>query len=73
MKRLILVAKKYEPELRAAVAAAATGLVGGLARAASADVYNYIKSHLSSKGVPHDDRHADPSTLPAGHVYYHHG
>ena len=73
MKRLIIVAKRYEPELRAAISAATCAFAGGLANAAGRDVYEHVKRHLRQNRVPHDDRHMDPAHVPDNHVYFHHG
>jgi len=71
MKRLIIVARRYEPELRSAISAATKAFGGGLSAAPKQDVYEYIKVHLRQNQVPHDDRQADPSHVPENQVYFH--
>ena len=65
-KRLIIVAKQFEPELRSATRAVAR-VVASLA---AHDAYEMIKAHLQQKGVPHQDRHMSPHHVPTGHVYH---
>jgi hypothetical protein len=72
MPRLIIVAKRHERELRAAISAAAQAFSGSLAAAASQEVYEHIKRHLRNNHVPHDDRHMDPALLSAEQVSFHH-
>jgi hypothetical protein len=51
MKRLIIVLKKSEPELRAAIAAAGKGFVGAVGTAAGADMYTRVKQYLAAEGT----------------------
>jgi hypothetical protein len=72
MKRLIIVAKRYEPELREAIAATSRAFVGGMASAASADIYEYVKRHLRQRQVPLEDRFGDPGQVSNDQAYFAH-
>jgi hypothetical protein len=63
MKRMLVVAKKYEGQL--------LSVASGLSYMAGRDLYTAIKDRLKAQGVPVEDRQMRVSDVPDGMAYWH--
>lgn len=70
MQRLLIVARRYEPELRSATSAATRAFPDGFLGAARDEVYEYIKRYLRQQCVPWHDCLLDPACVPESQVYF---
>jgi hypothetical protein len=70
-KRIILVAKARDGDLKAAVTRALATVAHKAPRQAESDLYDLITEHLRRNGIDYEDRYLDLNYIPAGKVYYH--
>lgn len=63
MKRMLLVAKKYEDVL--------LSVVSGVGTMAGRDLYSTVKEHLKDRGVHVEDREMRVSDVPPDKAYWH--
>jgi hypothetical protein len=63
MKRILLVAKKYEGVL--------LSVVSGAGSMAGRELYSAVKDRLKARGVPVEDRQMRVSDVPPDKAYWH--
>ena len=60
MRRIVIFVEKHHEAVLSAALLSAAGMAGG-------DAYNYVKSHLTQRGVRHGQA-AHEDHVPSGHV-----
>jgi hypothetical protein len=70
-RRIIMVAKAHEADLKTAVNYALAVVDGRMLRQTEGDLYDHIKAYLARRGIDYEDEYMDPRRVPGGRAYYH--